>query len=244
MTAVGAYGRAFRQIGQPAFRRALLVSLGVALVVMLGLVWLGIAGAGSVAADQTEQGWVQALAQGLGGVLSLLGAWLAFPVLVTALMGLFMDDVVAAVEQADYPGDVPGQPVALWPGLVVGLRFAGLALGLNLLALPLYLVAAPLAPFGFYALNGYLLGREYFGQIGLRHGPPAEMQRALAAGRGKVFLTGLVGAFLLTVPLLNLIAPLLVAAAMVHIWKEIVRVHGPENGRAHMAHGQTGENLL
>lgn len=236
MTAIGAYGRALRQVGQPAFRRALLVSLGVALVVMLGLVWLGVAGAGSVAAGQTEQGWLQALAGWLGGVLSLLGAWLAFPVLVTALMGLFMDDVVAAVEQADYPGDVPGQPLALWPGLAAGLRFAGLALGLNLLALPLYLVAAPLAPLAFYALNGYLLGREYFCQIGLRHGPPAEVKRLLAAGRRQVFLAGLAGAFLLTVPLVNLVAPLLVAAAMVHVWKQAAR--------AQMAHGQNVKNLL
>ncbi len=220
MTVIGAYGRAMGQVLQPAFRRALLISLGVALGVMLVLVWLGIAGAGSVAAGQTDQGWVQALAQWLGGVLSLLGAWFAFPLLMTALLGLFIDDVAAAVEQQDYKGDVPGQPVALWPGLKAGLRFAGQALLLNLLALPLYIIAAPLAPIGFYALNGYLLGREYFGQIGLRHAPLEQVQHLMAASRGRVFLAGLLGAFLLTVPVVNLLAPLLVAAAMVHVWKQ------------------------
>ena len=220
MTVIGAYGRAMGQVLQPAFRRALLISLGVALGVMLVLVWLGIAGAGSVAAGQTDQGWVQALAQWLGGVLSLLGAWFAFPLLMTALLGLFIDDVAAAVEQQDYKGDVPGQPVALWPGLKAGLRFAGQALLLNLLALPLYIIAAPLAPVSFYALNGYLLGREYFGQIGLRHAPLEQVQHLMAASRGRVFLAGLLGAFLLTVPVVNLLAPLLVAAAMVHVWKQ------------------------
>ena len=47
-----------------------------------------------------------------------------------------------------------------------------------------------------------------------------QVQRLMAASRGQVFLAGLLGAFMLTVPVVNLLAPLLVAAAMVHVWKQ------------------------
>ena len=48
------------------------------------------------------------------------------------------------------------------------LRLMGLTILLNLLALPVYLLAPGINVFVFLGLNGYLLGRAYFEVVALR----------------------------------------------------------------------------
>ena len=77
----------------------------------------------------------------------------------------------------------------------------------------------PVFPFVFYAVNGYLLGREYFEVVALRRhaagGGHASLRRR---HRGQLFLAGVIIAFLLTLPLINLIAPVIATAVMVHLY--------------------------
>jgi len=77
---------------------------------------------------------------------------------------------------------------------------------------------------GFYAINAYLLGREYFELVVLRHLAPVKARQLWRAHRLQLFVAGLLIAGLLTVPLLNLAAPLLAAAFMVHfttpLWRD------------------------
>ena len=47
-------------------------------------------------------------------------------------------------------------------------NFIGVLIVVNLLALLIYAVAGPLIPVFFWAINGYLLGREYFVLVATR----------------------------------------------------------------------------
>jgi len=76
----------------------------------------------------------------------------------------------------------------------------------------------PLAPVLFYGANGWLLGREFFHMVARRH-LPAEAATALRRRRGgTVMLLGVGIAVLLTVPLLNIVVPVLAAAAYTHLF--------------------------
>jgi CysZ protein len=91
---------------------------------------------------------------------------------------------------------------------------------LNLVMLPLYLVALFVAGLGvvmFYAINGWLTGRLYYEQVALRRRAPAEVKAWRRANAGELWLTGIVIVFLGTIPILNLVVPVLGTAAMVHV---------------------------
>ena len=74
----------------------------------------------------------------------------------------------------------------------------------------------------FYGLNAYLLGREYFEMLALRRLDPRSAQRLRHAHRLRCLIAGLVIAGLLTLPVVNLVAPLLAAAFMVHLMTAII----------------------
>jgi len=104
--------------------------------------------------------------------------------------------------------------------LAQGARLGGLALLLNLLALPLYLLPGPNLPV-YLLLNGYLLGREYFEVVALRRLDAAATDRVRRRWRLRLWAIGAVIAPLLLIPLVNLVAPVIGVALMTlrfHRW--------------------------
>ena len=86
--------------------------------------------------------------------------------------------------------------------------------------LPLYILALFVAGLGavlFYGINGWLTGRMYYEQVALRRLSPAEVKAWRQANSGVLWMTGIAIAFLGTIPILNLIVPVLGTAAMVHV---------------------------
>jgi uncharacterized protein involved in cysteine biosynthesis len=79
----------------------------------------------------------------------------------------------------------------------------------------------------FYVLNGYLLGREYYETVALRRLDARLAGELRRRNRWRVFLAGVVITLMLTVPLLNLIAPVIATAFMVHIFEIIRRRPAP-----------------
>ncbi len=69
----------------------------------------------------------------------------------------------------------------------------------------------------FYGANGWLAGREYYEQVALRRLDPPDVKARRKANGDMLWLTGIVLVFLGTIPILNLIVPVLGVAAMVHI---------------------------
>jgi CysZ protein len=226
-----AFARALAQLGDPAFRRPIGWSLGLAALVFAGL-WLGLAFVLGHTAI-TAWPWIDTALDVLGGLAAIVLTFLLFPGVVAALLSFFADRIVAAVEARHYPSLPPPRAQPLAEQIATALRFLGAVVLLNLLALPLYLVPVVNALI-FYALNGYLLGREYFEMVAPRRldsEPRRELWRRRRLG---FFLAGVAFAFLSTVPLVNLLAPALAAAAMTHLVESYRRALalGPVDARA------------
>jgi uncharacterized protein involved in cysteine biosynthesis len=209
---------AIGDLNLPGVRRVLGKSLLVAIVALiftgvfawLLIVWL----------TDLQIGWLDSVVEFAAGLGVVVLAWLLFPVAVSSTIGIFLDEVSEAVESRHHPSlpPAPGQPLAAEIRSAVG--FAAVALALNLLLLPLYLVLfffPPLYALIFFGVNGYLLGREYFEQVALRRLDAAAAQALRRAHQGRILLAGVVIAFLLTVPFVNLIAPVVATAFMLHL---------------------------
>jgi len=232
-----ALAKSFAQLGDPAFRRVLALSLGASaalFVVLWALAWLGLGWlaedlAAWIATQGSDGFWVD-LAEWIFGAISVLAvlvtSLMLFPAVVGAVMSLLLDEVAGAVERRHYPDLPPPRAQPLGEALLGALRFAAVTIALNGLALPLYLLllfVPPLNLFVFYLLNGYLLGREYFELVAARRTDLAGVRQLHRAHRGRVLLAGVVIAFLLTIPLVNLVTPLVATAFMVHVFEGLRR---------------------
>ncbi len=165
-------------------------------------------------------GWLGLIAAILAGIGLALGLALLVAPVTAIIAGLFLDDVAAVVEQNDYPADPPGRAMPPIPAIIMSLKFFGIVILGNLVALLLLLV--PGVNIGaFFVVNGYLLGREFFEFAAMRFRPEAEAKALRRRYAGTVFLAGLVIAAFLAVPLLNLLTPLFAAAMMVHLHKMV-----------------------
>ena len=213
--------RAFMALGAPALRRVVALGFGLA-VLSFALLWLAVA---AVLHDAARFAWrpLDWLVEVLGGLAVLGLSWLLFPTIVTLMTGFFLDRVAAAVEALDYPAKDPPRRRPLGECIAAPLRLAALTIALNLLALPLYLFVPGMNLVLFLALNGYLLGREYFEVVALRRldaGAAGAMRNRFG---GRVFIGGVAIAGLFAIPLVNLVAPVVATAFMVHLFEALSR---------------------
>jgi CysZ protein len=211
---VWAFSRALTLLIQRAFWRVLWQGLLITSAAFTGLyiiVWAVLARV-SVA----DIWWIDVLVDVVGGLSVLVLTWLLFPAVATLVLSLFVERIITVVETQHYPRLPARVPLSLWQSMAVALKFTSVMVVLNLIALPLYLVPV-LNVVVFYGLNAYLLGREYFEIVAFRRLEPRSAQQLRQAHRLRFFVAGLVIAGLLTIPVLNLLAPLLAAAFMVHL---------------------------
>jgi len=214
--------RAFYALAAPSLRRIVALSLGLAVLTFASL-WLAVAGVlyNTAFFEWRPLNW---LADLIGGLATLGLTWLLFPAVVTLIMSFFLERIAAAVEALDYPGcGLPRrQPIRETLGAMF--RLTALTLLLNLLALPVYLLLPGINLFLFLALNGYLLGREYFEVVALRRLDPVATRLTRSRFGLRVFLGGVVIAGLFAVPLVNLVAPVIATAFMLHVFEALPRV--------------------
>jgi CysZ protein len=217
------------QVLSPPFRAVLFKSLGLTILALVAL-WLGV----QWTFDQLALPWIDALLPGfpawagwislIAAILFGIGIALGLALLiapVTAIVaGLFLDDIAERVESTAYPADPPGQALPIIPALLMSLKFFGVVVLANLLALLLLFVPGVNIA-AFFVVNAYLLGREFFEFAAMRFRPEAEAKALRRKHAGTVFMAGLVVAALLSVPLVNLLTPLFAAAMMVHLHKMI-----------------------
>lgn len=221
--------RSLARLFTPPFRGVLWKSIGLTLLSLIGLWyvltglfdWLALPLLNDLLPDGAAwSDWVSlaaAIAVGLGLAAGL--ALLIAPV--TALIaGLFLDDVAELVERADYAKDPPGRALPLGRSILLSLRFFGIVVLGNLLALAL-LVVPGVNLVAFFVVNGYLLGREYFQFAALRFRSEEEANVLRRKHSVTIFLAGLIIAAFLAVPVLNLAGPLFAAGLMVHLHKAL-----------------------
>jgi CysZ protein len=214
----------FRAVGvlaAPPMRRVVALSLGLA-VLTFAVLWLAVAAILYPTAlfEWRPLNWLVDL---LGGLGVLVLSWLLFPAVVTLIMGFYLERVVAMVEALDYPGRGPPRHQPLAELLGVTLQLTILTLVLNLLALPVYLLVPGINLFLFLVLNGYLFGRGYFEVVALRRLDAGEARRVRNRFAGRVFLGGVVIAGLFALPLVNLVAPVIATAFMLHVFEALPR---------------------
>ena len=164
-----------------------------------------------------EWGPLNWLVDVLGGLAVLVLSWLLFPVVVTVVMGFFLERIAAAVEPLHYPGSGPARRSSIIEAVATTARLMAITLLLNLLALPVYILAPGINLFVFLGINGYLFGREYFEVVALRRLDPIAARAARRRVAGRVFIAGVVIAGLFAIPLVNLVAAVIATAFMVHL---------------------------
>ena len=159
------------------------------------------------------------VAAALVGLVLIVSLWFAFRLVALAVLQLFGDDIVRAVEAKHYPAAAASARALGWrEELRVGLRSLVRSLGYNLLALPvalLLLVTGIGTVVVFAAVNAVLLGRELTEMVALRHRD--ESGAAPLPGFATRTLLGAIVVALLLVPFVNLLAPVLGAAAATHL---------------------------
>jgi len=227
--------RAFAQTADPAFRRvffrAFFAALATFLLLWLGcwflMDWLGELLRAWLAEAQVWD-WLRTTLDWLFGAVAFTSVIVAssfiFPAVMVLIMSIFLEEIAEAVENRYYPGLPSARPQPFGEMIWGSLSFALLTLVANLAALPLYLAFVfipPLIPFVFYLLNGYLLGREYFELVAVRRLDLRAARRLRRVFRGRVLLAGVVIAFFLTLPFVNLVMPLVATAFLLHVFEKI-----------------------
>jgi CysZ protein len=217
---------ALSRLFSPEFRAVFLKTLGLTVLALVAL-WFALTGL----VDWLALPWVQAMLPGLpswagwlSGIIAAIALAFGMALLiapVTAIVaGLFLDDIAEVVERTDFPGDPAGRAMPALRSLVLSIKFLGVVIAGNIIALLLLLVPG-INIAAFFIVNGYLLGREFFEFAAMRFRPEAEARALRRKYAGTVFLAGLLIAAFLAVPLLNLLTPLFAAAMMVHLHKAV-----------------------
>ena len=231
---ISAFVKGVQQLGDKETQKPLWISIGVAIGVF-ALLWTGF---GVLITHTTlfQWGWLDTLADGLGWALVLVLTWVMFPGVVSAMVALFLEQIAETVEHRHYPGlpKAEGQPVG--EQIMTALRFLGVMVLLNILLLP-FMLFGPVYPLLFYCVNGYLLGREYFELVASRRLGQREVILLRRTYGGRIFLAGTALAMLLTVPVVNLLAPVIATAAMVHLFETWRRAGGGPKTTAAGAQG-------
>ena len=225
-----AFFRALTALSAPPLRRVVWLGLGLSLTIF-ALLWLAVAAA-LYRAHLFAWRPLDWLVDLLGGLAVLGLSWLLFPAVVSLVLSLFLERVAAAVEALDYPGHAPARRQPWGESAAVMLRLMMATIFLNLLALPLYLLAPGMNLVLFLALNGYLLGRGYFEVVALRHLDAAAARAVRNRFAGRIFLGGVVIAGLFALPLVNLLAPVIATAFMVHVFEALPRIEVPPAARS------------
>jgi len=214
-----AFFRAVAQLAEPSLRRLLLLSLGLALATFAALL-TGLWFALPLLVDllpSAAPGWLRRAVEVIAGAGALVLSIVLFPAVVTTIQtSLLLERVCSAVEAKHYRHlPAPIAPPVI-EQLAMSLRFLGAAIGLNLLALPIYLVPGLNAVL-FVALNGYLLGRENFEAVAPRRVAMPERRALWKRRRLRFWVAGGLFALLMAVPFVNLAAAILAAATTTHL---------------------------
>ena len=212
-----AAAKAIGDLRTPEFRSILLKSFGltvaILIVVLIGLEAL----AGAL---MVLPGWMETAIHLITGIGLIIGSVFLVAPITSLIAGLYLDDIAAFIENRSYSNDPPGRMLSIPDAILISLKFGFVVIGVNILVLLLLLLPG-INLAAFFVANGYLLGREFFELAALRQLSAADVKRLRQAHRGRVFLSGLLIAVIVAIPILNLLTPLFATAFMVHTVKDL-----------------------
>lgn len=222
-----AFFRALGDLFTPRAMKILLKGIALALALLVALYIVVAKVVGWIVPDQItlpligQVTWVESLASG-GSVLLMmwLSVFLMAPV-ASAFIGLFLEDVAEEVEGRHYPNLPALAPKPFAQSVEETLRFFGTVLGANIIALMLLPFFFFIAPFIFLAMNGYLLSREFFQMVASRRMAPEAARKLYYDNRLTIWTAGVLMAVPLSIPVLNLVIPVLGAASFTHLFHKM-----------------------
>lgn len=220
---IAAWAKAFGQLGDPRLRRPVLWGVAAGALLFVGLLGLG---GWLVSLAVAGEGWLERALTALGGLAAFLVAVVLFQPASMAVTGMLLDGVAEAVEARHYPDLAPARPASIGQQILASLRLAARVTALSLLALPFALLLPGVGSLIWLAVSAYALSREYFELAALRRMDAKEARALRRAHRLRVWLTGLPAALLMLAPVVNLIVPVIGAAALVHVYRETTRGKG------------------
>jgi len=219
--------KAVGQIGDRRFRKVLWRGIGLTLLLLAAVTAVLVWGIGWLVGDSVtlpllgQVQWVDnVISWAFVALMFVMSVFLMVPV-ASAFVSMFLDDVAEAVEDRHYPSLPKVDGVPLRDGIIDGISAMGVLIAANIVALLLTLVF-PIAGLPvFYAVNGFLLGREYFTVAAMRrlgHAGAVQMRKRHGA---TIWMAGVLMALPLTVPILNLIVPIIGAATFTHLFHRL-----------------------
>lgn len=220
---IDAFLLSVRQLGDKPILSVFLKSLLLTLAIFAALaaaLWFGVDALvrDYFAASETTANVATTVALLIGA----LGAWLLFRVIAIAVIGVFADEVVHAVEAKHYPDRfAAARDLSFSRSLGMGIKSAGRALLVNLVLAPLYimlLITGVGTALAFFLVNSWLLGRDLGDMVAVRHVPDEDLTRWRSATRLSRFTLGAAGTALFFVPFVNFVAPVLGAAMATHLF--------------------------
>ncbi len=222
---------ALNNLFAPETRKVFWKVMGLTVLVLVGL-WVAVRASFIAYVMPWIEGFLPGMPDWAGwlgfvfGIFASIGLALALALLlssVTAIIaGLFLDDVAEVIEKQHYPDDAPGVAMPLGDAILSSLKFFGVVVLGNIVALILLFVPG-VNLIAFFLVNGYLLGREFFEFAAMRFRSPQEARLFRAKNSSAVFIGGLVIAGFLAIPIVNLLTPLFAASMMVHLHKMLSR---------------------
>ena len=214
-------------LSEPSLRKILFYSVLLALasiVICSGLGW--------VLLDQFSIlgfGFLDSFLPWIGASLIIVMGLVFFPSTIMLVASLFSDRVIRTVEEKYYPENIGTVHVQLTTSIKTSLTLIVIASIVNICLLPFYalgMILPGLSFIIFYLVNGYLLGRELFETVAQRHLPANEARKLRKQYFLKVLIAGGLITFLATLPLVNLLAPIIGTVLMVHFYHDFNTKNG------------------
>jgi CysZ protein len=208
---------ALRDLSRPAVLRLIVKSILLTLLILItlgGIVfWAARHFAGQ---SRIVDGLTLDMASVVLALLLIAGGWLLFRGVAIFVIGLFADSIVEDVERHHYP-EKAASSVAIGFGRSLRLSIRSFArfLGVNLIALPFYIILIPTAigaPILALIVNAWLLGKDLEAMVKLRHLGLAPLSTPMRWG------LGLLSAASISIPIVNFLAPVLSASMAVHLF--------------------------
>lgn len=223
---VRAFTLTLGQLGDRAIVGVLIKSLLITLILCVALGFAIGYGAQYGADRWIDRSYQDSTYQALAGIVRaialVLVVFFGFRLIAVPVIGLFADEVVAAIERKHYPGAASAaKPATIAVSLRLGAASILRFIGINLLALPLYgiLLFTAIGPvIAFVIVNALLLGRDLGEMVAVRHLDREGMKEWLRMTRGRRAVMGLLVTGLFLVPFVNLLAPILGAGIATHVF--------------------------
>ncbi len=168
--------------------------------------------------ELTDSPKLQNLIEIFGYILFFIFSLMLFPPMAAFVCSFFIDSVVERTAQENSGRTLRNVPLSeslLFSGVAA---FKGVSLSFLLIPITVVLALIPvvnLLPVAlYYGVNGRLLANEYFYSIALRYLTKPEADELFEKNKTYWTKGGIIIAFLMTIPIVNVISPLVAMAFM------------------------------